>query len=510
MRSLYFLPYVLLTSVASAQFVIDWSHPATDRQRTGVMAATDSESNLIVTGYRSSFIGDAHIFTRKFNSAGDLLWETVDQTGLQWKFERPTWIGTNSTNDVFVTGYKYAGTSNIIADTAVVLKYNSAGQLIWKREIARGWTYGVRGALDEAGNIYVGLIGVTPSGFSLVKFDGDGQLQFDVSDQQVGGSALSMVRVKNGVVVVAGVGPGTIRAPLRAWSTTGEPLWSTVLRGNGAVDVQLDDDGNCYVLTDSYDPFTSVRDMVIKKLDAAGDSLTQFEYDFNGTDLPSRMVLVNSRITVIGANIQIGGAYMDWITFQIGLDGELLWSARYNGMVANDEKPSWVEALPTGEVYVSGQGGPSAGQASWMSYVVVKYDTAGQVDWTHTDPYFGYVGVSCVVAPDEALYVLGQNAMTATRYRDDLSNTIRDSEQPDALNVYPNPFSDHLRMELDHDRIWRSVELLSTTGQVIHAEVPLQAGTWTRSTAALAPGTYVLRVCHDQGCQQQLLVKDRP
>lgn len=507
MRSLSFLPYVLLTSVASAQYVIDWSHPASDSQRTGVMAATDTESNLIVTGYRSSFIGDAHIFTRKFNSAGDLLWESVDQTGLQWKFERPTWIGTTSTNDIFVTGYKYVGTSNTIADTAVVLKYNSTGQLLWKREIARGWTYGVRGALDEAGNIYVGLIGVTPSGFSLVKFDGDGQLQFDVSDQQVGGSALSVVRVKNGVVVVAGVGPGSIRAPLRAWSTTGTPLWSTVLRGNGAVDVQLDDAGNCYVLTDSYDPFTSERDMVIKKLDAAGDSLTQFEYDFNGTDLPSRMVLVNGRITAIGANIQTGSAYMDWITFQIALDGELIWSARYDAMVANDEKPSWVEALPTGEVFVSGQGGPSAGQASWMSYAVLKYDAAGQVAWAHTDPYYGYIGVSCVVAPDQALYVLGQTAMTATRYRDDLTNTVPDAEQRDVLYAYPNPFSDQLSVELGYDRSWRSVELRTVTGQVLFTAEQRQGATLTLPTASLAPGTYVLHVCHAQGCQQQRVVK---
>jgi hypothetical protein len=510
MRSLHLLLFGLLAIVAFPQYTIDWSHPASDSQRTGVMAATDTESNLIVTGYRSSFIGDAHIFTRKFNSAGDLVWEAVDQTGLQWKFQRPTWIGTTSDNAIYVTGYKYTGTNDIIRDTAVVLKYDSDGQLLWRREVARGWTYGVRGALDEEGNIYVGLIGVTPSGFSLVKFDADGQLIFDVSDQQVGGAALSMVRVKNGVVVVAGVGPGNVRAPVRAWSTTGSPLWSQVFRGNGAVDVQVDEEGNCYVLTDRYDPFTSERDMVIKKLNAGGDSLTQFVYDFNGTDLPGRMVLVSGRITAIGANVQTGSGYMDWITFQVGLDGELLWSARYNGMVANDEKPSWVEALPTGEVYVSGQGGPSAGQASWMSYVVVKYDAAGQAEWTHTDPYYGYVGVSCVVAPDEALYVLGQTAMTATRYREDLSNVIRDAEPLDGLNVYPNPFSERLRVELDYDRIWRSVELLSTTGQVIHAEVPLQAGTWTRSTAALAPGTYVLRVCHDQGCQQQLLVKDRP
>ena len=123
MRSTILILIVLLSVPGlQAQYTIDWSHPAADNFKTGVMAARDTSDNLIVVGYRASYLGAGHIFTQKYDLNGVLQWEQVDCTGVPFRFEQPTWVSTTSTNDIYVSGFLYSGTNSIYPDSAVVLK----------------------------------------------------------------------------------------------------------------------------------------------------------------------------------------------------------------------------------------------------------------------------------------------------------------------------------------------------------------------------------------------------
>jgi hypothetical protein len=82
MRSSFLLlPALLLAQTLHAQYTIDWSHPAADTYKNGVMAARDTSDNVVV-GTRPSFVGAAHIYTQKYDKDGILLWEQVDATGV--------------------------------------------------------------------------------------------------------------------------------------------------------------------------------------------------------------------------------------------------------------------------------------------------------------------------------------------------------------------------------------------------------------------------------------------
>ena len=133
---------------------------------------------------------------------------------------------------------------------------------------------------------------------------------------------------------------------------------------------------------------------------------------------------------------------MNWTTFQTDLNGTILWNASYNAMLSNDEIPGWLAVRENGDVYVTGTGGPLY-QGQYRQFVTLKYSNGVQ-QWAHSDPYFGYNGVACVLGKDSALYVLGQGSMTVTRYIDDLSTGVFERPISEDLYPYPVPTADRI------------------------------------------------------------------
>lgn len=490
-RSLFLLPTFLLAQASHAQYTIDWSHPAADTYKNGVMAARDTSDNVIAVGTRPSYLGASHIYTQKYDKDGILLWEQVDSTGIAWEWEAPTWVTTSSTNDIYVTGAMYTGTNDLAYDSVVVLKYDPLGNLQWRHTLGPTFIFGAyaRCLVDANDNVYVGVVGLISGGFSLIKFDPNGNVLFDVSEAIPSAANLSSMRLKDDRVVLVGGTGSPVHGTVASWDTSGNFLWSHMVSGFGAQDVEVDDALNTYVLTSFSNLVSplSQRDVVIKKFDASGDSTMQFVYDFGGTDQPARMSLVNDRITVIGWTVPQAGGYMDWKTFQTDLNGSMLWSATYNAMLSNDEIPGWVAAKDNGDVYVTGKGGPLY-QGQYQQYVTLKYRNGVQ-QWVHTDPYYGYNGVACVLGKDSALYVLGQGSMTVTRYIDEISTGLAEGSEARAIQPFPVPATDDLIIQVSsvvsftiHDFSGRSI----LAGRLHDAVNVLDVSGFTN-------GTYLLR-----------------
>ncbi len=486
---------LLLAQALHAQYTIDWSHPAADTYKNGVMAARDTSDNVVVVGTRPSYLGAAHIFTQKYDKDGILLWERVDSTGIQWLWETPTWVTTSSTNDIYVTGNMYTGTTDIYTDSVIVLKYDQLGNLHWRRTIGPAFIFGVhtRCAADANGDLYLAVAGLQPSGFHLIKYDPNGNETFHVMETSPIAINLTSMRLKDDRLVLVGTGIGAVHGAVASWDTSGNFLWSHLVAGYGAQDVEVDDALNTYVLTSFPDLIAplSGRDVVIKQFDAAGDSTTQFVYDFNGTDQPSRMTLVNGRITVIGWTVPQAGGYMDWTTFQTDLSGSMLWNATYNAMLSNDEIPGWVAARDNGDVYVTGKGGPLY-QGQYRQYVTLKYSNGVQ-EWVHTDPYFGYEGVACVLGKDSALYVLGYGSMTVTRYIDDLSTGLADVSEARVIQPFPVPATDHLIVPISaHHPPDLGFDIHDVSGRTIMSGT-LNDASSVLDVSGFTNGTYLLR-----------------
>ncbi len=485
----------LIVSASHAQYTIDWSHPAADTYKNGVMAARDTSDNVIVVGTRTSSVGAANIYTQKYDKDGILLWEQVDATGVNGSYLAPTWVTTSATNDIFVTGYRYSGTSTIYPNQVVVLKYDALGNLQWRRTLDPTFTFGVyvRCVVDADGNLYVGAAGLQPGGFHLIKYDPSGNQIFHTMEAAPIAINMTSMRLKGNRIALVGTGIGAVHGAVATWDTSGTFLWSHLVSGFGAQDVEVDDALNTYVLTSFPDLVAplSGRDVVIKKFDATGDSTTQYVYNFSGTDQPARMTLVNGRITVIGWTVPSAGGYMNWTTFQTDLNGALQWNATYNAMLSNDEIPGWVAARENGDVFVTGKGGPLY-QGQYQQYVTLKYSNGVQ-QWAHTDPYYGYNGVACVLGKDSALYVLGQGSMTVTRYLDEISTSLAEGSEAMAIHPFPVPATDHLVVTVSGLRSSvLAFTILDVSGRSI-MNGTLYGANNVLDVSGFANGTYLLR-----------------
>jgi hypothetical protein len=230
------------------------------------------------------------------------------------------------------------------------------------------------------------------------------------------------MRLNGNKVVLSGSSGNLSAAPLVSWDINGTLLWTASLKGQSGIDVEIDGSGNAYVLTSYANQVsaTSGQDISVYKLNSSGRQVWKKNYDFGGSEYPTRFTLVSDKISVIGAG-SINSSYFDWITFQINTAGTKLWDKRYNATTGNDEQPYFISAKTNGEVYVTGKGGPMFTQSNGSSYlrmVTLKYDNTGAVKWVDTLNIYSGWGLACTLASDNSLYVLGGTNMTAFHFID--------------------------------------------------------------------------------------------
>jgi len=135
--------------------------------------AVDANSNVYVTGYTAGGLdlntsaGFSDLFVVKYNSAGDIQW--TRQLGTKTN-DYAYGVATDGSNNVYVTGYTVGllenNTSAGSADLFVV-KYNGVGDIQWTRQFGTktlDFAYGI--ATDLNSNVYV-------TGYTMGDLDGN-------------------------------------------------------------------------------------------------------------------------------------------------------------------------------------------------------------------------------------------------------------------------------------------------------------------------------------------------
>ncbi|MEP7255062.1 MAG: T9SS type A sorting domain-containing protein [Ferruginibacter sp.] len=464
--------FLFVSVISQAQYSIDWVRPAEAFSKTGVMMVRDQADNVAVTG----FITSNNIFTRKYDRFGNLQWEAVSTSGVASNYEKPVWINADSNNNILVVGYRYANSGSLQYPNAlVVLKYAPSGTLLWKQTIAMTFfvnsfiSFNLRSEVDANGNLYIGTVASSPSGFVLVKLAPDGTTLFTSNNNLNGVTMFRSLRLNGNRIVFSGSSSNLSAAIAIAWDTTGNVLWTGSFLGQSGNDVELDNAGNVYMLTSYPNQVTasSGQDILIYKIDPSGTQLWVKNFDFGGQDFPTRFTLVGNKLSVIGYG-SISASYFDWITFQLDTGGNILWNVRYNETSGNDEQSNFIAAQPNGEVFVTGRGGPMFIQFgnSYLRMITVKYDNTGVRKWVDSVHIYGGKGIACSIASDSSLYVLSDSYMTAFHFLDHTEGVP--AAVPSALNVtniastyatfswtaVPNAYLYHLRYKKSSDIIW--------------------------------------------------------
>jgi hypothetical protein len=428
---------ILLSANLSAQYSTDWIRPADTYQKTGVTIARDNQDNVIASGYWTSY----NMFTRKYNKFGVLQWEAISASGIPSNYEKPLWVTTDNNNNVYVAGYRYAGTGTAIA--LIILKYSASGIQLWKKVIDPvNYLAGMslRCEVDNNGNLYVGACGVgTLPGFALIKLDPDGNILFMQNNAANAPGGFRSMRLKGNKIVLSAssaVGGNPSIAQIAVWDTTGNLLWTAGLQGRGGTDVEIDDAGNVYLLTSFSNQVspTSQMDIDIYKFNASGTQLWKKDFDFGGYEFSTRFTYVAGKLSVIG-DASLAAGYFDWITFQVDTDGNMIWNTRYNETTGNDEEPYFLSAKANGEVFVTGKGGPmfTLFGSQYLRMITLKYDNTGTRKWVDSVNIYSGWGLATTLASDSSLYVLSGTSMTVFHFLD--HNGTAPPPVPVSLNV---------------------------------------------------------------------------
>ncbi|USN43964.1 MAG: PQQ-binding-like beta-propeller repeat protein [Candidatus Woesearchaeota archaeon] len=196
----------------------------------GQGVVVDSQGNVYVLGGEKSSYFYATLF--KYDSSGNELWNKSFDDGN----ESSVWaLGIDSFDNVYYTGEK----ENF--DKFYTAKYDSEGNPVWNITIDGvgndDWGYDL--VLDSENNLYVG--GTTNYNYLLLKYDSDGNELWNISgNDHFYVTGLDVDQLDNVYFVDANI--------LEKYDKNGNPVWNTTFNSVDAWDVDIDTNGDVYVI----------------------------------------------------------------------------------------------------------------------------------------------------------------------------------------------------------------------------------------------------------------------
>jgi hypothetical protein len=362
---------LLATSPDAARGIgVDWVRQlASNDEDFGFAVSADSLGNVFISGSTRGSLAGPHPgsgsdgIVAKYDSAGDLIW--VKQFGSSSTSDESFGASADGQGNVFVSGTS-TRTGPGVSKEALLRKYDGAGTLLWARKLGplgiNIETEGLAVAADISGNAYLSgsteaSLGGPNAGLSdafLSKYDSAGnilwsrQLGTPSADQSYGVSADTL-----GNVYITGITHGSLARPnMGSWDSfvskydaDGNHKWTRQFGGSSrdvARGVSADSLGNVFVTGSTRNslgsPTAGEVDAFLSKFDEAGNLVWIRQFGTNLFD-------VSYGVSADG----YGNAYITGHTNRNFVDGLGWWTGSEDAFVS-------------------------------------KYDSAGNVLWSHHFP----------------------------------------------------------------------------------------------------------------------------
>lgn len=354
----------------------------------------DRFGNIYISGYTNSTGGNIDFCVLKYNSAGTLLWSRTYDGPNHLTDDAYAMTIDNDAN-VYVTGVSYTemGTPNGV--DMVTIKYSASGEILWLANFGHMFPSSI--AVDEAGNVFVTANGFALNGFTqfvLVKYNSAGVQEWDSYPE---GTEVTQAKgvttdLSGNIIVTGEKGFGDSKLGIWKFNTSGNLLWESFYRysaegGNRGVFIKTDALGNVYVGGESTSSETTDCDFVTLKYNSAGEK--QWSAIYHGSEQWDQFI----RGLAFDAeqNVYITGqSNSDYATIKYNSNGEQQWVNLYNGEANNRDEVYGIAIDAAGNVYVTGW---STGLEN-MNCVTIKYNTYGVQLWKQA--YHGSVpGTNC-------------------------------------------------------------------------------------------------------------------
>jgi len=362
---------------------------------------TDTDGNIVVSGYSTEGTTGLAVVTIKYSSAGVPLW-TNRYNGPNRSSDPAPGLAVSRDGTVYVA---LSPDDNIGYDHGyATIAYSVAGVPLWTNRYlgpGNGGAWFGQIAVDDSGKVFVTggsdggqyvTIAISSTGTSLWTNRYNGHANAQYAQDQPAGIALD----RNGNIYVTGFSTDASVATTYSYATVaysgdGVPLWTnrfkaTVDSVDQATAVAVDANGNVFVTGSSYWNYN--YDYATVAYSSAGVPLWTNIYNgpaARDDEASSVAVDSNGHVFVTGFSGG-GGNSSDFATIAYTGTGVPLWTNRYNGTGPY----SMAKAITTdrnGNVSVTGRSYDDAGRSGWAT---VSYSGTGAPLWTnrYSGPYY--------------------------------------------------------------------------------------------------------------------------
>lgn len=345
----------------------------------------DQDGNPIIIGYGKYANETERCFAMKWDSSGNVLWNSVSDLVLNQNQECQ--FMTIDTDGNIYGGGTVQGTSDYKGDYLVV-KFDAQGNYLWKATYdgpAHSYDYGGMIAVDADQNVYqtgisLGSASSWNNDIATVKYDSGGNLLWAQRwDNSSDDGADRLALDSNADVYVTG---GTSNSQTGddivtlKYNSDGNLLWSKIYDGPSHGDdlrntLTLDAASNVLMLCMSNNPDTG-EDLALVKYDSDGNQLWSRQYNSAGSnnDEVDQIMLDSHQNIYLSAESTDASGYYDWWMMRLADNGDILWSETYDGPAHKDDFVVTLKIDDSGNVYANGGGTDTA---SGMDYTTIKY-----------------------------------------------------------------------------------------------------------------------------------------
>ncbi|HSW55495.1 MAG TPA: T9SS type A sorting domain-containing protein [Ignavibacteriaceae bacterium] len=421
MKKVLSIALVFITVISYGQVNIQWL-----QDTEGISIAVDGSDNVYTVYYEYNPAGD--IYLTKRNSDGVFIWqEKFDQTD-NTKWEKATWVATDNLGNILVSGTLMSGYSNPVEAASIIMKFDSAGNLIWRNvyESSFDGSYTKKCLVDINNNIYVLGMGSGTSGYvtKVKKFTPDGIAIWTYYDANGIGAPINFKFTPDDAIVLTGRAIfGSINGYAKI-DLNGNHIWSYPGVPSLTIgDAEGDDFGNTYLVHGEY---VTNGGTELKKISPTGSLIWSNVYNLAGF-----------RVEVGSDNQPVVCGFPNPNSFgssfiKVDGNGNIVWT--------NPDADSTFALMLHARLIMDQHDNIYLAAGTLTEMAVCKVNSDGTSAWTVTLP--GSYANDITLGSDNDVYVVGGN--TARINQTIVSVVNEDGIAPEGYTLkqnYPNPFN---------------------------------------------------------------------
>ena len=461
-----FLYYSNLYSQPVTEWIQRYNSPGNQNEDL-IDMVQDKYGNTFITGNVGS---PTDIITLKYSSSWNLLWSRT-YNGPANRGDEAVKINVDDSGFVYVVGDSF---NYIEFNNYLTIKYSSAGDIIWIRELENNDSTGDVPrdmVLDDSANIYITGSGnscaICPSDYITIKYDRNGDLLWKKLYHGEGyfsniGWSLSVDKLNR--VIVSGRSRDKYNSDITAtviYDSNGNQLNVIKYDSSYVNNVRTDLDNNTYL--GGYrrkNVFQNHDDIFVNKYDINGNLEWSRIYDSPNSFMNHNEYLRDMRIDKQSQNIYVTGygdfngqAGWEYLLLKYGTrDGDSVWQKNYSPIDHSSSGAEYITIDKYNNIYITGS---SDYNTPYNRFLTVKYDSAGNFIWAENYLnilFFNHYAKRILVDSTNSVYVggtsygpeSGSNDIVLIKYSQitNVPNSL--NEIPWEIKLYqnyPNPFN---------------------------------------------------------------------